>query len=303
MTGLSLRDRIAGAPISWGVCEAPGWGHELAADRVLAEMATLGLGATELGPTGYLGATASQVRARLDEHGLRLIGGFLPVPLHIQACLDLSQAEQAIATLAAAGAEVVVLAARSADGSYDRKLAPSDAQWPTLLANLDRLDKLIADHGMRATLHPHVGTAIESRESVLRLLESSDIGLCLDTGHLLIGGMQPLELLRRFAGRIAHVHLKDVRTSVARPVAAGRISYLEAVRAGLYAPLGDGDLDISAIVAALEAAGYQGWYVLEQDSALAGEPAAGLGPISDVARSIDYLLASGDQPLMMQPAR
>ncbi|HEY0166487.1 MAG TPA: TIM barrel protein [Jatrophihabitans sp.] len=290
MPSLSLRDRIAGAPISWGVCEAPGWGHELAADRVLAEMATLGLGATELGPTGYLGAGGAEVRARLDEHGLRLIGGFLPVPLHIQACLDLSQAEHAIATLGAAGAEVVVLAARSADGGYDHKLAPSDAQWPILLANLDRLERLVADHGMRATLHPHVGTAIESPESVLRLLESSDIGLCLDTGHLLIGGMQPLELLRRFAGRIAHVHLKDVRSAVAQPVAAGRMSYLEAVRAGLYAPLGAGDLDIPAIVAALEAAGYQGWYVLEQDSALEGEPAAGQGPIADVGRSIDYLL-------------
>jgi inosose dehydratase len=289
MPGLSLPDRLAGAPISWGVCEAPGWGRELAADRVLGEMAALGLRATELGPTGYLGATPSQARARLDEHGLRLVGGFLPVPLHLEASLDLTQAEQAIAVLGAAGAEVVVLAARSADGSYDRKLAPNEDEWPVLLGNLDRLDELIADHGMRATLHPHVGTAIEDRESVLRLLESSDIGLCLDTGHLLIGGMQPLELLRDFASRVAHVHLKDVRTSVAGPVAAGEISYLTAVRAGLYAPLGAGDLDIAAIVAALEAAGYQGWYVLEQDSALEGEPAAGQGPIQDVGASIAYL--------------
>jgi inosose dehydratase len=292
MPSLFLRGRVAGAPISWGVCEAPGWGHEIAAARVLTEMATLGLRATELGPTGYLGATPSEVRARLDEHGLRLIGGFLPVPLHVQPALDLSEAEQAIATLAAAGAEVVVLAARSADGGYDRKLALGEDDWPVLLGNLGRLATLIAEHGMRATLHPHVGTAIEGRESVLRLLDCSDIGLCLDTGHLLIGGMQPLELVRRFAGRIAHVHLKDVRADVAEPVAAGRVSYLDAVRAGLYAPLGAGDLDIAAIVAALEAAGYLGWYVLEQDCALAGEPAAGQGPIGDASRSIDYLLAA-----------
>ncbi|MEO7262503.1 MAG: TIM barrel protein [Jatrophihabitantaceae bacterium] len=292
MPGLSLLDRIAGAPISWGVCEAPGWGHEIQAARVLTEMASLGLRATELGPTGYLGATGSEVRTRLDEHGLRLVGGFLPVPLHVQAGLDLSEAEQAIATLSAAGAEVVVLAARSADGSYDRKVAVSEDEWPMLLGNLDRLAKLIADHGMRTTLHPHVGTAIENRESVLRLLESSDIGLCLDTGHLLIGGMQPLELLQHFAGRIAHVHLKDVRSGVAGPVAAGEINYSEAVRAGLYAPLGAGDLDIAAIVAALESAGYRGWYVLEQDCALDGEPAAGQGPIRDVGASLDFLLAA-----------
>jgi len=283
------RGRIAGAPISWGVCEAPGWGHELTADRVLAEMASLGLRATELGPTGYLGATPAEVRARLDEHGLRLIGGFLPVPLHVRPELDLSEAEHAISTLAAAGAEVVVLAARSADGSYDRKVTLREDEWPVLLGNLDRLAKLSAEHGLRPTLHPHVGTAIESRGSVLRLLDSSDIGLCLDTGHLLIGGMQPLELVRHFAGRIDHVHLKDVRTDVAEPVADGRVSYLDAVRAGLYAPLGGGDLDIAAIVAALEAAGYQGWYVLEQDCALTGEPAAEQGPVGDVRRSIDYL--------------
>jgi inosose dehydratase len=296
MASLTIQDRIAGAPISWGVCEAPGWGHEIGADRVLAEMAALGLRATELGPTGYLGAAPSEVRSRLDQHGLRLIGGFLPVPLHLDAALDLSEPEQAMAVLAAAGAEVVVLAARSTDGSYDRKVALSGDDWPVLLATLNRLRKLAADYGMASTLHPHVGTAIESRESVLRLLESSDVPLCLDTGHLLIGGMQPLELIERFADRVAHVHLKDVRASVAHTVAAGDRSYLEAVRAGLYTPLGDGDLDIAAIVAGLEAAGYQGWYVLEQDSALPGEPAPGQGPILQVRRSVDFLLrATGDR--------
>jgi inosose dehydratase len=293
VASLTIRDRIAGAPISWGVCEAPGWGHEISADRVLAEMAALGLRTTELGPTGYLGATPSEVRSRLDEHGLRLIGGFLPVPLQLDPALDLSEAEQAIATLAAAGAELVVLAARSSDGSYDRKVALAEHDWPVLLATLARLRKLVADYGMATALHPHVGTAIEGRESVLRLLESSDVQLCLDTGHLMIGGMQPSELLRGFADRVSHVHLKDVRAEVAETVAAGDRSYLDAVRAGLYTPLGDGDLDIAGIVTELEAAGYQGWYVLEQDSALSGEPAPGNGPIHQVRRSIDFLLRAG----------
>lgn len=292
MVSLTIRDRIAGAPISWGVCEAPGWGYELGADRVLGEMATLGLRTTELGPTGYLGATPSEVRSRLDEHGLRLIGGFLPVPLHVDAALDLYEAEQAIATLAAAGAEVVVLAARSTDGSYDRKVPLAEEDWPVLLGTLNRLRKLVADHGMATTLHPHAGTAISGRESVLRLLESSDVQLCLDTGHLMIGGMQPMELLERFADRVAHVHLKDVRAAVAATVAAGERSYLDAVRAGLYTPLGDGDLDVAGIVARLEAAGYRGWYVLEQDCALAGEPARDQGPVLQVRRSIDFLLSA-----------
>jgi inosose dehydratase len=281
--------RVAGAPISWGVCEAPDWGHEIAADRVLSEMRQLGLSATELGPTGYLGDEPDQVRERLARYDMRLLGGFLPVPMHAEG-LDLDEAERAIRTLAAGGSDVVVLAARSIDGSYDRKVALDDAEWTTLLGNLKRLQDLVRDNGMTPTLHPHVGTAVEDRPAVLRLLDSSDIALCLDTGHLVIGGTDPLELVRSAAERIAHVHLKDVCLPVASTVRD--TSYIDAVRRGLYAPLGDGDLDIAAMVDALEAAGYPGWYVLEQDAALPGEPAPGDGPARDVARSLAFL-ASG----------
>jgi inosose dehydratase len=116
------------------------------------------------------------------------------------------------------------------------------------------------------------------------------VALCLDTGHLVIGGTDPLELVRSVAERVAHVHLKDVRLSVASTVRD--TSYIDAVRRGLYAPLGQGDLDIPGIVDALEAAGYPGWYVLEQDAALHGEPASGEGPVRDVRRSIDFLVSS-----------
>ena len=288
-TPFSIRDRIAGAPISWGVCEAPGWGLELDNGRVLSEMAALGLRATELGPTGYLGDTPADVKATLERHGLRLIGGFLPVAMHVDAALDLTEAVTAMDTLAAAGAEVVVLAAQSADGSYDRTVRMDETEWQILLANLHRLRKVARDRGLLPTLHPHVGTAIEDRASVLRLIESSDIPLCLDTGHLLIGGMQPAELLADHAARVAHVHLKDVNAQVADRVATGETSYSDAVRAGLYTPLGAGDLDIAACVAALEDVGYRGWYVLEQDCALADEPAEGAGPVGDVRVSLDFL--------------
>jgi inosose dehydratase len=289
MTSTPIIDRIAGAPISWGVCEAPGWGYEIASDRVLDEMRELGLRTTELGPTGYLGAQPQDVRDQLGRYDMRLIGGFLPVPMHVDPALDLTEATDAIATLAAGGSEVVVLAARSTDGSYDYKVLMSDEEWTVLLSNLDRLQQVVRDHGMTPTLHPHVGTAIEDSEAVLRLLDSSDILLCLDTGHLLIGGMEPLELLAAAADRVAHVHLKDVNETVAATVAAGDASYIGAVRQGLYTPLGDGDLDIAAIVTALEEIGYQGRYVLEQDCALEGEPEPGQGPLLDVRRSIDFL--------------
>jgi len=286
---MTLAARIAGAPISWGVCEAPEWGIELPASRVLTELAGLGLPATELGPVGYLGQNPLQVRDELDRYGLRLVGGFVPVTMHLDAAADLKQADDAMRILAEGGAELVVLAAQSADGSYDRKVDLSEQDWPRLLTNLERLRSLADDHGLTATLHPHVGTAIETRAAVLTLLERSDIPLCLDTGHLLIGGMVASELLELAAERVHHVHLKDVRAELAEAVATERMSYLAAVRAGLYTPLGAGDVDIAGIVNTLENTGYSGWYVLEQDCALAAAPPAGAGPVEDVRRSIEFL--------------
>jgi inosose dehydratase len=285
----SMAARIAGAPISWGVCEAPGWGTELPPDRVLSEMAELGLAATELGPTGYLGADPEQVRGRLDRYGLRLLGGFLPVPMHIPNQADLEWAATAMDTLSAAGSQVVVLAARSADGSYDHKVRLTEEDWAHLIYTLNQLRSMAEDRGLSPSLHPHVGTAIEDRASVLRLLESSDIPLCLDTGHLLIGGMDPAELVDIAASRIAHVHLKDVRSQVAETVSGGDRAYIDAVRDGLYPPLGGGDLNLAGVIRSLEAAGYQGWYVLEQDQALHQTPAPGAGPVNDVRRSVEFL--------------
>ena len=293
MNHTPMHERIAGAPISWGVCEAPGWGYEIGPGRVLQEMRALGLASTELGPTGYLGATPGAVRETLAGHWLQLVGGFLPVPLHIDPELDLTEATDAIATLAEGGSTVVVLAARSADGSYDRKVRLTDEEWPVFLANLDRVQQIVRDHGMMPTLHPHVGTAIEDRASVLRLLDFSDIALCLDTGHLLIGGTDPLELLAKAADRVAHVHLKDVNVAVADTISAGDTSYQAAVRAGLYTPLGQGDLDIAEIVRTLEAAHYQGWYVLEQDTALGEESPDDL-PRRDTERSLAHLATITD---------
>src|SRR5215475_9822630 len=89
---MSNLDRLAAAPISWGVCEVPGWGLQLEPDRVLAEMHELGVAATEAGPDGYLGSV-SEARATLARHGLELVGGFLPVVLHDPGQLEATLAK------------------------------------------------------------------------------------------------------------------------------------------------------------------------------------------------------------------
>src|SRR6185503_475067 len=188
----------------------------------------------------------------------------------------------------ASGAAVLVLAAATGTDGYDSRPTLDDAQWNTLLANLDRLADVAAERGVLAVLHPHVGTLVETRDDVEHVLDGSQIKLCLDTGHLLIGGTDPLRLAREVPGRIAHAHLKDVDAALAARVQAGELTYTEAVRAGMYTPLGSGDVDIAGIVTALRADGYDGWFVMEQDTILDGEP-TGEGPVRDVRASVAFL--------------
>ena len=120
------------------------------------------------------------------------------------------------------------------------------------------------------------------------MLDGSDMALCLDTGHLLIGGTDPAELTRQAPERIAHTHLKDVNDSIAAKVRSGRLTYSEAVKAGMYRPLGTGDVNVESILKTLRENDYQGWYTLEQDTILTEEP-TGVGPVRDVAISADYV--------------
>jgi inosose dehydratase len=108
-------------------------------------------------------------------------------------------------------------------------------------------------------------------------------------GHLAVGGADPLAIARQAGLRVRHVHLKDVDAALAARVRAGEVGYQEAVRAGLYTPLGRGAARIAEIVRLLEDAGYPGWYVLEHDVVLEAAPEADLGPVRDAARSLEFL--------------
>ena len=281
-------DRIAGAPISWGVCEVPGWGYQLDPSAVLTEMRQIGLAATEFGPDGFLPATPEGKAQTLADYGLHGLGGFTPVVLYRPDVDPAPVVNQVLDGFEAVGAKVLVLSADSGMVGYDARPDLDSVGWATLLANLDRLAELAAARGVKAVLHPHVGTMIEKPDEVQRVLENSSISLCLDTGHLLIGGTDPAALTRQAPDRIAHTHLKDVDASLAKRVQAGELTYTEAVREGMYRILGQGDVDIAGVIRELESHGYDGWYVLEQDTILQDKP-TGAGPVDAVEASADYV--------------
>src|ERR1700722_2739280 len=280
--------KMAGAPISWGVCEVPGWGYQLTPQRVLAEMRDAGLAATELGPAGFLPSDPDELSALLESYGLSCVGTFAPVLLHDAGHDPLPDIAGPLAAVMASGADVLVLAAATGTDGYDSRPTLDDDQWATMLGNLDRLAAAAAEKGVLAVLHPHVGTMVQTRSDVDRILAGTQVKLCLDTGHLVIGGTDPLQLAREVPGRIAHAHLKDVDAGLAARVRAGELTYTAAVRQGMCTPLGGGNVDITGIVTALRGNGFDGWFVIEQDTILDGEP-TGEGPVRDVATSVAYM--------------
>lgn len=281
--------KIAGAPISWGVCEVPGWGHQMPRDRVLAEMKSVGLTACEFGPLGFLPELPSERTAVLAAHGLTAVGGFVPVLLHRADHDPEPEIRTELEAFREAGAEVLVLAASTGLDDYNSRPELTESEWATLLANLTRLESVAADYGVTAVIHPHVGTLIEGPADVQRVLDGSSIGFCFDTGHMMIGGTDPVRFAREHPDRIGHVHLKDVRSRVAKRVIDGEITYYEGVVDGLYTPVGEGDVDITAIVRSLEGAAYAGWYVLEQDNVIDSEPEPNGGPVADARASVTFL--------------
>lgn len=283
--------RVASAPISWGICEVPGWGAMLPTDRVLGEMAGLGLTATELGAPGFLPSEPQDVTRVLGQFGMTLLGGFTPVVLH-----DPAQREATIASATAtaklfqqAGATKFISAVvQDMDWSEPRELDASERAHMAMMFGV--IDEICAEHGLEQVLHSHVQTLVETKDDINRVLDSCDVHFCLDTGHMAIGGQDPVAFAKEAFDRVGHVHLKDVKLEMVPPVLRREVSLMSATQAGLFTPLGQGDVDIIGVVQALEAAGYRGWYVIEQDTAItSGLPESGEGPIHQVTESMEYL--------------
>jgi inosose dehydratase len=289
----SLRTKLAGAPITWGICEVPGWGLQLSAERVLSEMRSLGLRATEAGAEGFLPANGHELRRVLSEADLDLVGGFVPVVLHDRTAREQSLAgARAEATRFAAAGGSVLVSAVVVDDAWSPRAPLAGDDWRRIFDGLERLDAICAEHGIAHVLHPHVGTLVETRDDVARVVDGSGVSLCVDTGHFEIGGVDSLSLVHDAPYRIGHVHLKDVRESVAAELRNGRMSLLEATRRGLFVPLGEGDAPVADVVRALDATRYEGWYVLEQDTVI--EDSAGAATADDdMRRSIDFLRTLG----------
>jgi inosose dehydratase len=274
------RTSIGAVPILWrnlGVTDAT---------IILDEIARIGFEGTQFG-TGF--PEGARLRDELASRDLRLAEVYLPIPATVDGpraeAMDL--ALEHLDRLHDAGGEVLCVAI---DGSANRDTsagradsAPtpvfSDAAWAALVELLHHIADAAAALGHPTAFHPHAGTFIETPAEIDRLVAATDparIGICLDVGHHIVGGGDPVSDLRSLGDRVNHVHLKDVDPHVLADLRAGRFSGVgEAVLSGLFTELGAGSLDLDGVIEALIERDYDGWLMVEQDR--------GFGPPSESA--------------------
>ena len=277
---------IASAPCSFGVDEIlveDAWMPE--PDEMLDWMLGIGYAGTELGPPAYLGEGAA-ARDRLERRGLELVGAFLPQ--------HFSRADQAPADREWLREQAALLKEASPRGSRPFAVLceaidePDRLRWSgrieehpeaqldetrfrTMMDNMHRAGELAAQLGLRAVIHPHAGTYLETDAEIERMVEALDaslVGLCLDTGHFRFGGADPARRIRDYHSVIRHVHIKDCYTKIIADVKAEGKGLHEALFRGVFTELGNGDSDIGAVVEALREIDYVGWLVVEQDQFL-----------------------------------
>jgi inosose dehydratase len=285
--------KIGNAPVSYGAFEVTVGIHDgvPTADEVLDAVQQAGYEGIDLGPLGYLG-TGPDLRTALESRGLLLTGGYVEV--------DVSSADAPARGLAELG-QVCDQFDAVADGVAERYLprptvaligSPVADGPDTAASRWDRIERVIADvvgscaaRGYEACLHNEVGTQIASQDSVMRVLTTTGAALCLDTGHLVAAGGDPLAILADWRDRVSHVHLKDARPS---PTGQPYSDAMELWKGDVFCRLGAGEGRVDAVLDSLRDGGYAGWIVVEQD-VLPRSPAAYRQASIDQQRNRDFL--------------
>jgi len=262
--------RLGTNPIAWSNDDLRSLGGATPLETCLAEARQAGFAGIELGHK--FPRTAPELRAVLAKHGLALVSGWYSAALlDRDADAEMAAMRPHLDLLKALGCNVLILAETSNAVHGDRAVALSrrpvlaEADWQRFGERLTALAEMTAAEGLAIAYHHHMGTVVQSGEDVERLMDVTGpaLKLLLDTGHAAFGGIDPVALARRFRGRIAHVHCKDVRADVMQAARRADWSFLDSVVAGVFTVPGDGMVDFSAVLGELP--GYDEWLVIEAE--------------------------------------
>jgi inosose dehydratase len=270
--------RLASAPVTWGVWERTIDRPDLIPPhRMLETVHGLGYAGIELGPPGYFGRDGEEVGAALGPYGLELVGGFAPLhfaddeafradlPVWLDPIVEMLAATDRRGPVVLADAETDERVGATAQPAEQARTALTSDAFARALERINEAVERCRAREVDVVFHHHAGTYVETAEEVERLLAATDVSICFDTGHALVGGTDPVELLRLCGSRVAHLHLKDVDGELLERVRRGELGLEAAWERGLFCPFGAGEVDFAAVLASPELEGFSGWSVLEQD--------------------------------------
>ena len=269
------------APIGWCNDDMPELGGENTFRQIVSEMALAGFTGCEIG--NKYPSDPVELKRELDLRGMRIASRWFSSFILTQ---PIEQVEADFAKeldfLAAVGANRINVSEQSwsIQGQTEtpilenRRHIMNDEEWKRFCDGLNRLGRIAKDRGFKLCFHHHMGTVVQTAEETDRMLANTDpdlVYLCYDTGHFTFAGEDPLSVLKKYVGRVGHVHLKDMRADVVSRVKPEGWSFLSAVRNGAFTVPGDGCVDFDPIFELLSKAGYEGWLLVEaeQDPALA----------------------------------
>jgi inosose dehydratase len=292
--------RLANAPCSWGVDFAdspdnPNW------RRVLDDAAAAGFTAIDLGPVGYFPTDPSLLADELARRNLRLSAGGLFDPLVDSRAFDtvVDKTRRTCEILRALDAPRLVIIDRVSDergatagrSAGSPRLAPSD--WAAMMDRIAEVARIARDdYGVQSTLHAHAGCWIEYEDELdqaMNDLPDHLVGLCVDTGHAAYAGSDPVALIRRYGPRISHMHFKNIDAAVHTACVADETDFFSAIARGIFCPLGRGVVDFTQVRDALQAIGYSGIAVVEQDV----DPTGDASPLANARESCGFLRSVG----------
>ena len=263
------------APIAWTNDDMPDLGKENTFEQCVSEMALAGFTGSEVG--NKYPKDPEVLKRALDLRGVEICNQWFSSFLLTKPFEEVEKEFRAQLTfLKAMGAKVIGASepSYSVQGQLDtpifgHKYVMNDQEWERLCTGLNKLGKIAKEeYGISLTYHHHMGTVVQTAEETARLMENTDpeyMSLLFDTGHFAYCGEDPLEMVKTHISRIKHVHLKDIRPEVVEEVKAKDMSFLDGVRAGAFTIPGDGCIDFAPIFQVLEAAGYQGYMVVEAE--------------------------------------
>jgi inosose dehydratase len=296
--------QVANAPISWGIMEHVKYPEEYPNTRVLDELAEAGYRGTELGPYGFLPTDPAVLRKELERRSLTLCSAFIDIELGNAAAHKegLEYVERSAKLLSAAGAKLLILSDRitpernavSGRRAEANALSWTEPQWKVAAQAIGEIIVRCKRVGLRVAFHHHAGGHVETPEEADRLLSSfpaDELGLCLDTGHYVYGGGDAVAFLEKQVSRVWCVHLKDVYKTKVEEARRARMNFHQAVRHGVFAPLGKGSIDFPRVLSLVKTGGFDGWVVVEADVLPGGVGAD--APLANAISGREYLRKLG----------